>query len=89
MAFGYDAHRCPGAPPARLEAQVALPALFQLFPHMKFACADRLFCRISPTVACLLRPTDHTVEIQPAPVVGPGAAEEIPETLVGVIGHHE
>ncbi|NNH71267.1 cytochrome P450 [Nocardia uniformis] len=37
MAFGYGPHRCPGAPLARLEAQVALPSLFQRFPQMKLA----------------------------------------------------
>ncbi|MGW4070246.1 cytochrome P450 [Nocardia grenadensis] len=31
------AHRCPGAPLARLEALVALPALFRRFPRMKLA----------------------------------------------------
>lgn len=39
MAFGYGPHRCPGAPLARLEALVALPMLFQRFPHMKLAVA--------------------------------------------------
>ncbi|NKY55184.1 cytochrome P450 [Nocardia flavorosea] len=37
MAFGYGAHRCPGAPLARLEALLALPTLFQRFPHMRLA----------------------------------------------------
>lgn len=37
MAFGHGPHRCPGAPLARLEALVGLPALFQRFPHMKLA----------------------------------------------------
>ncbi|WP_303247021.1 cytochrome P450 [Amycolatopsis sp. Hca4] len=27
LTFGYGVHHCPGAPPARLEAEVALPAL--------------------------------------------------------------
>ncbi|MGW0251093.1 cytochrome P450 family protein [Nocardia goodfellowii] len=37
LAFGYGAHRCLGAPLARLEAQIALPALFQRFPNMRLA----------------------------------------------------
>ncbi|MFI2229609.1 cytochrome P450 [Nocardia testacea] len=37
LAFGYGPHRCPGAHLARLEAGVALPALFERFPRMKFA----------------------------------------------------
>ncbi|MEU1426591.1 cytochrome P450 [Nocardia sp. NPDC005746] len=37
MAFGHGPHRCPGAPLARLEALVGLPALFQAFPQMKLA----------------------------------------------------
>lgn len=39
LAFGYGAHHCVGAPLARMEAQVALPALFEGFPHMKLAVA--------------------------------------------------
>ncbi|WP_245564001.1 cytochrome P450 [Nocardia testacea] len=37
LAFGYGPHRCPGAHLARLEAGVALPALFERLPRMKFA----------------------------------------------------
>jgi 2-hydroxy-5-methyl-1-naphthoate 7-hydroxylase len=37
LAFGYGVHRCLGAPLARLEAEVALPALFTRFPDLTLA----------------------------------------------------
>lgn len=37
LAFGYGAHLCLGAPLARLEAEVALNALFKRFPAMRLA----------------------------------------------------
>ncbi|GAA1949170.1 cytochrome P450 [Kitasatospora viridis] len=37
LAFGHGAHFCLGAPLARLEAQVALPALFERFPGLALA----------------------------------------------------
>ncbi|RJO73653.1 cytochrome P450 [Nocardia panacis] len=37
VAFGYGAHHCLGAPLARLEAELALPALFERFPNMGLA----------------------------------------------------
>src|SRR5690606_25185460 len=45
--------------------------------------------RRSPAVTCLLRPADSTVEVQPAALVGAGAAVESPETLVDVVGQHQ
>lgn len=36
-AFGHGVHRCLGAPLARLEAEVALPALFERFPELALA----------------------------------------------------
>ncbi|GAA5106263.1 cytochrome P450 family protein [Nocardia iowensis] len=37
LAFGHGAHHCLGAPLARLEAQIALPALFACFPELRLA----------------------------------------------------
>jgi 2-hydroxy-5-methyl-1-naphthoate 7-hydroxylase len=37
LAFGHGAHHCVGAPLARLEAQIALPALFARFPNLILA----------------------------------------------------
>ncbi|MBB5916839.1 cytochrome P450 [Nocardia transvalensis] len=37
LAFGYGTHHCLGAPLARLEARVALPALFATYPDLRLA----------------------------------------------------
>ncbi|MGV9817452.1 cytochrome P450 family protein [Nocardia xishanensis] len=37
VAFGYGAHHCLGAPLARMEAAVSLPAIFERFPNMRLA----------------------------------------------------
>ncbi|WP_307847611.1 cytochrome P450 [Streptomyces sp. F63] len=39
LAFGHGVHFCLGAPLARLEAQIALPALFERFPDLELGCA--------------------------------------------------
>ncbi|MER7407507.1 cytochrome P450 [Streptomyces sp. NPDC000070] len=40
LAFGYGVHHCLGAPLGRLEARVALPALFERFPGLTLAVPD-------------------------------------------------
>ncbi|WP_327290751.1 cytochrome P450 family protein [Streptomyces sp. NBC_01198] len=40
LAFGHGAHFCLGAPLARLEAEIALPALFARFPGLALAVPD-------------------------------------------------
>jgi 2-hydroxy-5-methyl-1-naphthoate 7-hydroxylase len=37
LSFGFGTHYCFGAPLARLEAKIALPALFARFPEMELA----------------------------------------------------
>lgn len=37
LSFGHGAHHCIGAPLARLEAAIALPALFARFPNLRLA----------------------------------------------------
>ncbi|MCX4612524.1 MULTISPECIES: cytochrome P450 [Streptomyces] len=37
LAFGHGVHRCLGAPLGRLEARIALPALFDRFPDLRLA----------------------------------------------------
>ncbi|UGY91480.1 cytochrome P450 family protein [Streptomyces gobiensis] len=37
LAFGYGVHHCLGAPLGRMEAQIALPALFERFPDLALA----------------------------------------------------
>lgn len=37
LAFGHGAHFCLGAPLARMEARIALPALFERFPDLALA----------------------------------------------------
>ncbi|MFE3493095.1 cytochrome P450 [Streptomyces sp. NPDC059169] len=39
LAFGHGVHHCLGAPLGRLEARVALPALFERFPGLTLAVA--------------------------------------------------
>jgi cytochrome P450 len=37
IAFGHGVHHCIGAPLARMELRIALPALFRRFPHLALA----------------------------------------------------
>jgi pimeloyl-[acyl-carrier protein] synthase len=44
LAFGQGIHYCLGAPLARMEGQIAIPALIRRFPHIRLA-SDRLTYR--------------------------------------------
>ncbi|MFJ8602280.1 cytochrome P450 family protein [Streptomyces shenzhenensis] len=60
LAFGHGAHFCLGAPLARAEARVALPALFQRFPDMVLAVSAE---ELEP-VASLLVNGHRTLPVQ-------------------------
>ncbi|WP_395294145.1 cytochrome P450 [Kitasatospora hibisci] len=49
LSFGHGPHVCPGSPLARLEAGVALPALFERFPELQLAVPDEQL-RPSPSL---------------------------------------
>lgn len=40
LAFGYGPHYCPGAPLARMEAEIALARLFERFPELDVAVSE-------------------------------------------------
>lgn len=41
MTFGHGPHICPGAALSRVEAGIALPALFGRFPRLLLAVPDK------------------------------------------------
>ncbi|MFB7665580.1 cytochrome P450 [Kitasatospora sp. NPDC056138] len=49
LSFGHGPHVCPGAQLARLEASIALPALFERFPGLQLAVGEDEL-RPSPTM---------------------------------------
>ncbi|MEV7178203.1 cytochrome P450 [Kitasatospora sp. NPDC093679] len=49
LSFGHGPHVCPGSPLARLEAAVALPALFERFPGLALAVPEEEL-RPNPTM---------------------------------------
>ncbi|MFK0022600.1 cytochrome P450 [Streptomyces sp. NPDC090798] len=67
LSFGHGVHYCLGAPLARLEAEIALQALFARFPEMRLA--------VEPGA---LRPTESFISNGPRDVpvlLGPPAGE--------------
>lgn len=62
VAFGHGVHHCIGAPLARLEAAVALPALFSRFPDMTFAVDPARL----PVIRGFLSNGHHTLPVRPS-----------------------
>ena len=60
VTFGYGAHFCLGAPLARMEAGIALPALHKRYPKMSMAVepqwADGFTLRGPSTLPLVLQP---------------------------------
>ena len=63
LSFGHGMHYCIGAPMARLEAEIALPALFERFPDLCLAVPagelttrDSLFSNGHREIPCLRQP---------------------------------
>src|SRR5690606_37229488 len=50
-SFGYGTHHCLGAPLARLEAEIALPALFERFPELALAVAPETLKPLSSFIS--------------------------------------
>ncbi|MEV7013240.1 cytochrome P450 [Streptosporangium sp. NPDC051022] len=50
LSFGYGVHYCLGAPLARLEAGIALPALFERFPGMTLAVPEHELIQVDSLV---------------------------------------
>lgn len=51
LAFGHGAHHCIGAPLGRLEATVALPALFARFPELRFATEPTTLAKVGSFIS--------------------------------------
>ncbi|MEV8636609.1 cytochrome P450 [Streptosporangium sp. NPDC051023] len=74
MAFGVGLHHCIGAPLARLEALIALPALFDRFPDLHLAAGTEQLQRLPSLVihgwselpVRLTRPAEDSGEHPPA-----------------------
>ncbi|HEY7597012.1 MAG TPA: cytochrome P450 [Actinophytocola sp.] len=66
LAFGYGTHHCLGAPLARLEAEVALPALFARFPSLTLAVSANELS----TMATFLSNGHNNLPVHPRPSAG-------------------